>query len=359
MKQFRILVLHDGKPGHLSQSYGLASMIANRCTRCECDVISVRAVPRLKLLNRMLRRMAVSLHPALRRLVFSLYRIDPLPSEPVDLVVSFGGNVVALNVAYSQAHGIPNALIGNSYTIPNEAICAHLSLIGDLGDANAIATTVVLCRVDQERCRRAGLALQTSQRPLWTLLVGGNGSGYGYHDSDWHRLGDALRALSEQYGVQWLISTSRRTGVAGVNILKRYVDDDICRAAIWYEDGVSEPLDAFLGASSQIFCTEDSLSMVSEAVAMDKPVISLRPTESLPTRTHGKALTYMADIGLVERVDISAMAQYQPQPWLPEKTYSAHLDDIFARIIALGAVTEMVRTPAKRNYMPEQRVQVV
>ena len=85
--------------------------------------------------------------------------------------------------------------------------------------------------------------------------------------------------------------------------------------------------------------------MVSEAVAMDKPVISLRPVESLPTRTHGKALAYMAKIRLIERLDMSAMAHYRPYFWVPEKSYSAHLDDIFARIIALGAVTEMVRSP--------------
>lgn len=359
MKQFRILVLHDGKPGHLSQSYGLARLIASRCTRCDCEIVSVRAVPRLKLLNRLLRRMAVSVNPLLRRLVFVLYRLEKMPIVPVDLVVSFGGNVVALNVAYSQLHGIPNALIGSGYTIPSHAIRAHLSLSGDLGDKNAVATTVVLCRVDQERCRQAGLALlQNSDRPLWTLLVGGNGSGYGYHDSDWHRLGAAVRALSEQYDIQWLISTSRRTGAAGVNILRRYMDDDICRAAIWYEGEVSESLDAYLGAASKIFCTADSLSMVSEAVAMDKPVITLRPTESLPTRAHSKALDYMAEVRLIERLDLSALPYYRPSYCLPEKSYSAHLDEIFTRIIALGAVNEMVRSPAPK-YVGSHSVQPV
>lgn len=358
MKQFRILVLHDGKPGHLSQSYGLARMIASRCTRCECEIITARAVPRLKLFNRLLRRLAMSLNPLLRRVVFAFYRIETLPTESIDLVLSFGGNVVALNVAFSREKGIPNALIGNSYTIPSPAITAHLSLNGELGEKNAIATTVVLCRVDKEHCRREGLALQNRGRPLWALLVGGNGSGYGYHDSDWHRLGAAVQALSEQYGIQWLISTSRRTGATGVNILQRYVDDDICRAAIWYEDDASEPLDAFLGAASHIFCTEDSLSMVSEAVAMDKPVISLRPVESLPTRTHGKALAYMAKIRLIERLDMSAMAHYRPYFWMPEKSYSAHLDDIFARIIALGAVAETVRSP-EIKYLPQADAQPI
>ena len=349
MKQFRILVLHDGKPGHLSQSYGLARMIASRCIRCECEIVLVRAVPRLKLLNRLLRRLAVSPFAGLRKAVFYLYRIDKRSIGAVDLVVSFGGNVVALNIAFSQQRAIPNALIGSNYTIPEYAIQAHLSLNGELGGRNAIATSVVLCRVDKDHCQRAGLALQNHGRPLWTLLVGGDGSGYGYHDADWHRLGAAVRALSEQYGIQWLISSSRRTGAAGVSILRRYMDDDVCRAAIWYEGGGSAPLDAFLGAASHIFCTEDSLSMVSEAVAMDKPVICLRPTETLPTRTHGKALSYMAKIRLIERLDISAMAQYRPYSWLPEKSYSAHLDEIFARIVALGAVTGMLPTSAEKQ----------
>jgi hypothetical protein len=130
------------------------------------------------------------------------------------------------------------------------------------------------------------------------------------------------------------------------------MDDDICRAAIWYEGDVSEPLDAYLGAASQIFCTEDSLSMVSEAVAMDKPVITLRPTESLPTRAHSKALNYMAEVCLIERLDFSALPYYRPRYCLPEKSYSAHLDEIFTRIIALGAVNELVRSPAAKYVVP-------
>jgi mitochondrial fission protein ELM1 len=348
MKRFRILVLHDGKPGHLSQSLGLARMIASRCIRCECEIVIVKAVPRIKLLNRLSRRLVMSSSPYVRYLVFSLYRIEARAIEMIDLVVSFGGNVVALNIAFSKQFGIPNALIGDSYSIPEHAIRAHLSLNGELGGGNAIATSVVLCRVDQARCLRAGQALQDQGRPLWTLLVGGDGSGYDYHDADWHRLGAGIRALSEQYGIQWLISSSRRTGAAATKILQRYMDDDVCRAAIWYEDGHSEPLDAFLGAASRIFCSEDSLSMVSEAVAMDKPVITLRPTEALPSHTHGNAINYMANIKLLERIDINAMAQYRPHFAEPEKSYSAHLDDIFYRIVALGAVTEMLPQPGDR-----------
>lgn len=357
MKRFRILVLHDGKPGHLSQSLGLARMIESRCLRCECEIVVVKAVPRIKLLNRLARRLVMSPTPFLRSLVFSLYRIEKRAIEMIDLVVSFGGNVVALNIAFSKQLEIPNALIGNSYSIPEHAIRAHLSLNGELGGGNAIATSVVLCRIDQVRCQRAGQELQDQGRPLWTLLVGGDGSGYDYHDADWHRLGAGIRALSEQYGIQWLISSSRRTGAAATKILQRYMDDDVCRAAIWYEDGHSEPLDAFLGAASRIFCTEDSLSMVSEAVAMDKPVVSLRPTETLPTSTHGKAINYMAKIQLLERVDINAMAQYRSSLTAPKKSYSAHLDDIFYRIVALGAVTEMLpqssdRIASKSAAMP-------
>jgi len=348
VKKFRILVIHDGKPGHFSQSYGLARLIASRCTRCDCEISSLRAKPRLKLLNRLLRYAAASQNAFLQKLILLFYRHTPLPSEAIDLVISFGGNVVALNIALSQYWRIPNVLVGSSYTIPESMISAHVSLKGDMGDSNAVASRLVVCRTEPRRCHRAGRALRANGQRLWAIFVGGDGSGYRYHDADWHRLGAALQAMSAQYGVRWLVSTSRRTGRQGNAILRSYLDASVCAASIWYEDESSEPLDAFIGAASRLFCTEDSLSMLAESLAMAKPVISLRPTDSSPSKTHRDALAYMVNMGLLLQLDFSALAQYRPHHYDPVKSYAAHLDEIFQRFIALGAVAATVQ--AQRTH---------
>lgn len=344
----RILVLYDGKLGHLSQSYGFAQLIASRLP-ADVTINTCSAKARLKLLNKPLRQLACLPSSQASRAVLSGYTFaDGQPSR-ADMVVSFGGNVVALNIALSRCWGVPNILIGNSYGLPPSLIAVHATAQGSDAD-NAVATGVALSKTDPAFCQRAGqLLARSANTPLWTLLVGGDGSGYHYSKEDWQQLGRAMQTLSERHGIRWLVSTSRRTDAVGVEALRRYATPQCCEAAIWYGVSSTDSLDAYLGAGERLFCTEDSMSMLSEAVAMSKPVVSLRPGAVCAKRVHSAMLTHLEDSGLIQRESVNSVAMYHPAHFEPVRSYPAQLDDIYRQVVEKLALPVQLDATGKRR----------
>lgn len=347
----RILVLYDGKLGHLSQSYGFAQLIASRFSG-DVSVHTCSAKPRLKLLNKPLRKLAgLTPYLAFKTVLPSYHFEDALPDQ-TDIIISFGGNVVALNIALSQYWGAANIAIGNTYGLSPCLISVHATARGTAA-ANSVATGVALAKTDPGFCQRAGeLLAHSAKAPLWTLLVGGDGSGYHYSEDDWQKLGQAMHSLSNRHGIRWLVSTSRRTHAKGVEILRRYATPQICEAAIWYGVSSTDSLDAYLGAGERLFCTEDSMSMLSEAVAMSKPVVSLRPSETSTKRVHTAMLSHLEESGLIARESVDSVTMYQPRLFAPRRSYRAQLDDIYQQIADKLALPECSATSDQRERSP-------
>lgn len=339
MAALRILVLHDGKPGHYSQSLGLARLIAAR-SEGGAEITALRAKPRLKLFNHLLRWLAALATPLAQRAVFYAYRGDALPDRPADIVLSFGGNVLALNVALKRHWQCQNIVIGNCYRLAPSSVSAHLTAFPTTTEVLAwrelnVASRVALCKTDVKQNQRLGAVLQEqASRPLWALLIGGNGSGLHYGDADWHALGRMAALLAERHGIQWLVTTSRRSPAAAATILQGYLNEQNCLQAVFYQGDNSPSADALIGAAQRIFCTEDSLSMLNESVAMNKPVVSLRPESAVLRGTHLRSLVYLQSVGMIDRLGIGEAAGYEPPPFAPLRSYQQHLDEVFVRLQA-------------------------
>ncbi|WP_321392197.1 ELM1/GtrOC1 family putative glycosyltransferase [uncultured Desulfuromusa sp.] len=331
----RILVLYDGKAGHLSQSLGVAQLIRSRLNSpvtIEQQVAKIR----LKFLNRFIRKLALIPSSMLQRLVIHSYRWK-IPEQKPDLIISFGGNVIALNVALAKLWKCNNVVIGNLYSINLKHIDAHITVFGDTAEAKAIASCVALCKVDPQVCAEKGneLRKQLPYSEYWAMLVGGNGAGYQYQASDWHRLGSSMNFLSKRYGIKWILTTSRRSGLEAEQILQQYLEPSVCAKSYLASQPESGSLEAILGSCDKLFCTEDSLSMLTESVSVEKPVTTLLPKQTSPKRVHSNTVKYMASTGLIKRVNIENLNEFMPQSYQPEKSYSEHLEDIYTQLISL------------------------
>ncbi len=331
----RILVIYDGKAGHLSQALGAAQLIEDRL-RGPVVIDQMIAKTRLKLLNRFIDRLAMLPAREAKKLVSYCYAWAQ-PQEKPDLIISFGGNVIALNMALTKLWDCHNLAIGKLYSFNQKQFDAHITMRGEKAHPKVISTQVALCKIKQRDCQAKGDKLLQSlpEGQYWGMLIGGDGSGYHYQDSDWHHLGSAMQQLSQQHGIKWLLTTSRRSGIKAEQILMQYLDETTCAKA--YLNSQPEPysLEAILGGCEQIFCSEDSLSMVTEAVAVNKPVTTLLPAQVKHKTTHQKAVHYLAETRLITRYKITNLKQFSPQPLEPLKTYSSHLDDIFAQLLTL------------------------
>jgi mitochondrial fission protein ELM1 len=77
--------------------------------------------------------------------------------------------------------------------------------------------------------------------------------------------------------IRWLVSTSRRTGAAAERILRGSLDPAHLAHTIWWSENPEKRLPALLGSAEAVFVTQDSVTMVTEALASGKPVVVVAP----------------------------------------------------------------------------------
>jgi mitochondrial fission protein ELM1 len=114
-------------------------------------------------------------------------------------------------------------------------------------------------------------------KEIWSILIGGDDNNYSI-TPEWIKksVGHIMR-IAEQEGVDLYITTSRRTSGQSSKTLKTLAarSSSVRYLLIASEDPFN-PIPAMLGFSKEIFCTEDSVNMVSEAVTGGHRAVLLR-----------------------------------------------------------------------------------
>jgi hypothetical protein len=110
------------------------------------------------------------------------------------------------------------------------------------------------------------------------LLIGGNAGGFRYRRAEWQGLIDFARDVSKAWGTRWLISTSRRTSdFAADRIAELAKDSSIVSRFIDYRSAGPGTLPEVFSQAEIVVCTEDSSTMISEAVSARLPVVGVSP----------------------------------------------------------------------------------
>jgi mitochondrial fission protein ELM1 len=157
--------------------------------------------------------------------------------------------------------------------------------------------------------RRAGAAELAKGHPRpWAVLVGGDGAGYRYRPDEWRMLARALERLRGAHGAGILLTTSRRTGAAAEAILREEgpTGDGILDAT-WYSTNPADVVVDYLTAAEVVFCTEDSRSMISDAIAAGKPVYTIRPDKTGSEARQTKLLAAQEAQHRIKRVRLAEL----------------------------------------------------
>ena len=278
MTPLKIILLADTRPGHYHLSEGVVAAIA-RLRPVEVTRVEVKRkwiVP-----TRWLRRRidAKTFWPP--RMLRMAYRIqaDELPKP--DLVVSAGGETQMPNICVTRLFDVPNIFCGS---LLRGLSAEHFSLIISSyeSDAGSPRHMVVLkpSAIDPDALGRpAAVPRYGGLKPKRAgLLIGGNAGPFRYRREEWERLLDFARAVSREWGTKWLISTSRRTPdevadrVGGLakdeTVVERFID---------FRTAGPGTLPEIFSRAEVIVCTEDSSTMVSEAVSARLPVVGVAP----------------------------------------------------------------------------------
>ena len=250
-------VLHDGKAGMASQALGLAEATGFSFIERPLDIRFPwrRLPPRLWFL--------------------SLAATEPTLSPPwPDLVIGCGRNAAMPALAIRRASGgrtlaaqIQDPGVGRSefdlLVVPEHDRLRGPQIIVTRGAVHRVTSA----RLAAERSRFPALAVLP--RPILSVLIGGANKAYRLTLRRLGEIADAVASVLRAQGGSALVTPSRRTGAAGVGLLRARLQN--LPAAIW--DGCGEnPYFAYLALADAFMVTADSVSMISEAAATGNPV---------------------------------------------------------------------------------------
>jgi uncharacterized protein len=315
----RIWIISEGSPGHISQSVGLAEALA---AQVPATIRQFECRPRSGgIMRGFIRRfwMGKRARPLPDLMLRHWLRLErPAKNEPgPDLIIASGGKSVFAARTLATKHGVPLIFLGERK--PYLATWFHTTFSPSSFDteANDIRMDVIPTKITPQLIQQA--AAGWGDRPagrLWTMMIGGSSRSHHYQAGDWERLAEGMTELARREGIRWLVTTSRRSGLELEAQLRDLLPPYILADAVWWCRQPDKKLTAFLGASEKLWVTQDSVSMVTEAVATGKPAIVIYPAivEFPLTSFMPSYLDNLEKLGLILRLPMNALPEFELQP---------------------------------------------
>ncbi|MDD5107943.1 MAG: ELM1/GtrOC1 family putative glycosyltransferase [Candidatus Omnitrophica bacterium] len=294
-----ILILSDGKTGHLRQSQGLAKLIgqqlANRGIKYNLSIQEVKFHSRLS-------EFIFNWAPVV--CIRCLYHVltneswQSLVSFNPDIIISAGGSISRVNYLLVKENYAKSIVLMRPTNISLKKfnlviIPEHdwpqghgLASFGQshrpVKRENVVSTEGALNLIDSDYLKEKSISLEQSNllkvrlsTPCIGVLIGGNTKKFSIDTHDIIELSGQVKKVSEELNADILISTSRRTSVAVERVLKdEFSTYTRCKLlVIANESNNPDVVGAILGLSNIIICSPESISMISEAVCAEKYVV--------------------------------------------------------------------------------------
>ncbi|RMF08433.1 MAG: hypothetical protein D6773_02605 [Alphaproteobacteria bacterium] len=209
------------------------------------------------------------------------YGISPAALPAADLVISAGGETLPANVAAARILGAANIFIGSLRGMDGENFSLVVTSYACHAGRPRHLVSLKPSSLDPDELGRAKdrPGVEAGARPrLAGLLIGGDSGLFHYRDDEWHAVFSFARAASRALGLRWLVSTSRRTpppiAEAAFELAK---DKDVVADFLDYRLAGPGSLNRIFSRADVILCSEDSSTMISEAVWARLPVIGFSP----------------------------------------------------------------------------------
>jgi len=283
-----VWVLLDEKPGHDTQSLGLANNLGwpYREKRLQFNW-------RAELPNSMVKGTIASLKAA----------SAPIAEPPwPDLLIAAGRRTVPI------AEWIRQHSLGRTRTVQIGRIGTCLEDHFDLGiapeyaglypDPRRMETVMPLTRVSEESLDAAAARwrdeLGSAREPRVALLVGGTNVEHEFSPNCARELGETVKTMIEAAGGAVFVASSRRTSRAAAEALLSALGSSCAHAYVWQTDGDNSenPYMGYLALADAFVVTGESASMLAEACTTGKPV-AIFP---LPVRSAG-VIAWVRSVG--------------------------------------------------------------
>jgi len=302
---YSILILSDGKAGHLNQSRAVAAIIRKRKRdlgksddQVSAEIIEVKFKNRFCRL--LLKLSAIFSGPYCRR-CFSCVRFClqknsfcELMQAPCDIVVSAGSSLASVNLFLGFKNKARRVVLMKPSLLSSNRFDLMITPEHDRVKPknNVVVTKIAPNLINQQYLQDQAKALKTRYKILDTryqngptigVLIGGDTAKYSITVELISKVVSQLKQAAESLNCQLLISTSRRTPKMTEELLKKdFLNFPRCKLLIIAnEKNIPEAVGGILGLSDIVVVSGESVSMVSEAVSAQRPVLVFNPEKKL------------------------------------------------------------------------------
>lgn len=302
-----VLILSDGKTGHLRQSEGAAKLISRQLTAQGIKTyLSTQEVkfrwPLSGFLLSWVARFSSKSQGQGSNMRYLRYALTPeswrgLMSSKPDIIISAGGLISAVNYLLAkenQAKSVvlmrPNlnfkkfnlAIIprhdwparqGLFFRKPSHQLASGSNLVVTEGALNLIDADYLSQKA--KSLERSGLLRSPLLGPCIGVLIGGDSKKFSLSPDLILDLAREIKKSAEGLNADILISTSRRSSCAVEEVIKNEFSDYArCKLLVIARQNNNPDLfGGILGLSNVIICSPESISMISEAVCAEKYVV--------------------------------------------------------------------------------------
>lgn len=201
---------------------------------------------------------------------------DALQGNLPPVAIGAGGKAAAV-LAALRPRGVQVVQVQHPRMDPRRFDLIVVNRHDNLTGPNVVVTRTALHRATPERLATAAgtwrARVADLPRPLVAVLVGGSNGRHRLDRAVGEALADQLADMMRRDHVGLMLTPSRRTDPDVVQVLRQRLEPE--GAWIWDFQG-ENPYFGMLALADAILVTEDSVSMVSEAVATAAPVLLAR-----------------------------------------------------------------------------------
>lgn len=357
-KEQNILIISDGKTGHLHQSQGLAGIIIE-CLKdkgftANLDIVMIRFKNKFSRHALAASSLIAGKYHCQGRLwsLRAFLKDDDyktLISIKPDIIISCGASVAPVNYLLSRENLAKSIVIMrpsilNAKRFNLVVMSRHDRPEGRGWQLNSqshrpperkniitVEGALNLVNEDYLKGQIAGLkerGVKIDRELVVGMLVGGDTKDFHLSQELMRQVSGQVKACVEKMDAQILATTSRRTASGVERVLKEeFINYERCRLlVIANENNIPEAVGGILALSKIIITSAESISMISEAVNSNKYVIVFN-TCGL-SRKHRRFLDYFAENKYIYLVEPCNLSRAIEEVWIKKPEIHALKDNL-------------------------------
>ena len=330
-----LLIIKDDKPGHYNQSEGIAKALEHLYSDLKVEHIEIQIKNKIsRLFLKYILNFYTSFFSNKENFKYLKYFFTKfsIPKNRPDLIISTGGNTANLNAWLARAYQ-SNNIFNGKLRGQKEKLFTAVTTVIPLGYQNEIVIDVAPSVIAQNS-HNTNLFIHKHNlnEEYYTLLIGGDGAGYKYDSNFYKMLRNFVKNSSQVDNIKWLISTSRRTPTDIEENLQKELSE-VCAYFVAYNSKPEKVLNPFLQIGEKIFVTEDSASMISEAITSRKPVFTIHEGSTKDTN-YNKILNKFEIEKKIKRIKLSQKTDLDAAFDIPKEEYSHLLAKKIEKVIS-------------------------